>query len=636
MSSTPRTPNGRPEPSAELTTLPPVIGINLGNSYASIAEGLAECIANEDGERQIACAISFHGEEMYIGNQAKVQLVKNSQNTITGFRNILGKKFSEIPQSALNMSAPVIQHPDLPDVPAYKVTVLQPAPSPLPIRPGNTSNYNTPSASNIPTPRSEPMSVDRYLTPDEVTTIFIRSLITSAEAFLGKKVKDAVITIPSWFTDAQQAALEKAAAETGVNVLQLLDEAGAAATTTTAESWESSLSPDRTQLLVDVGASSTSITVLSIRSGLAHVLASSNTPSVGGDTIDDKLIKHFSSEFTKKTKIPLTVIPATDIQDKRAEAKLRLALEHTKRTISASPGAATCSIESLKDGVDYTGSINRMRFDLVARPVYVSIGNAIISLLESNSIDSHDIDEIIYLGGSTSLPGLDEYICLSCGFREEVETPFTRGTVVGGGIGDPTTILARGCAVQAHLISSIIEEEDLKSAFTSKTSKAGDVNVTVRTLGVLLPNSNQDELGGMWVPVVKKETALPARRTVRVDVELSESNKVAMEVWEVKEGIRIEKTKPPKADYTDSEDDEEEEEEIEVKHQTLTKETFLGVIQFEAKAGIKVKGKSEYAGKILTSVDVRFVVGVDMGLKVVVKEVGEGGVDVNFEVPGLA
>lgn len=76
-----------------------VVGINLGNTYASIAvftkEGLAECIANEDGERQIAVVVSFQGEQVYIGNQAKQQLVKNSDNTIVGFRNLLGKKCVE-------------------------------------------------------------------------------------------------------------------------------------------------------------------------------------------------------------------------------------------------------------------------------------------------------------------------------------------------------------------------------------------------------------------------------------------------------------------------------------------------------------------------------------------------------------
>ncbi|KAF7356851.1 Sorting nexin-41 [Mycena venus] len=92
------TPNGNAAQQAEATpsNIPAVVGINFGNAYASIAvytkEGLAECIANENGERQIACAIAFHGEEIYVGNQAMPQLVKNAQNTITGFRNLLGKK----------------------------------------------------------------------------------------------------------------------------------------------------------------------------------------------------------------------------------------------------------------------------------------------------------------------------------------------------------------------------------------------------------------------------------------------------------------------------------------------------------------------------------------------------------------
>ncbi|KAJ3513620.1 hypothetical protein NLJ89_g2852 [Agrocybe chaxingu] len=287
MSSTP-IPNGSAEAPLQLSTLPPVVGINFGNSYASIAvftkEGLADSIANEDGERQIACAVAFHGEEMYIGNQAKQQLVKNAKNTITGFRNLLGKKFSEIPQSEHTTSAPVIQHPDQPDTPAYKVQVLQPAPTPLP-----TSAFTTPAASHAPTPRSEPVLVDRILTVSEVASIFLNSLVQSASDFLGKPIRGAVISVPPTFTPAQKSALEQAAADAGVTVLQLLDEVSAAAATTTTPTW--GLEPDRTQLVVDFGSSSVSLAILSIREGLAYVLGQSSTPNIGANQIDDKLIK---------------------------------------------------------------------------------------------------------------------------------------------------------------------------------------------------------------------------------------------------------------------------------------------------------------------------------------------------------
>ncbi|RDB31123.1 Heat shock protein 70 C57A7.12 [Hypsizygus marmoreus] len=635
------TPNGSAKaPAEQVSSLPPVVGINFGNSYASIAvftkEGLAESIANEDGERQIACAISFFGEEIYIGNQATQQLVKNSKNTITGFRNLLGKTFSEIPQSELSTkSATVIQHPDRLDEPAYKVQVLQPAPSPLP-QSTQTSTYTTPAASHAATPRSEPTPAERILTVSEVTAMFLASLVESASDFLGTKVRGAVLTVPPFFTPAQKDALEQAAEAAGVHVLQLLDEAGAAVATSTSPLWTASspnLHSDRTQLIVDVGTSALSLTLLSLRAGLAFVLASSSSPSIGGFQIDDKLIKFFATDFTKKTKVPLSVCPSTDVTDQRAEARLRLAIEHTKRTISASSGAATCSVESLKDGIDYTGSINRMRFDTVVRPVYAAVSTAVTALLSSAAVDPHDVDEIVYVGGSASLPGLDEHLVLAAGFREDVETPFARGTVVGGGVGDPTTVLARGCAVQGALVWGIREDEEdgeLRKAYEKGGEQRNEVRATTKTVGVLFPGAGDEELGGTWVPIVHKETALPARRTVRLDAELTEQSKrVAVEVWEVSEGIRIEKSFPPKIerDDDDEEEEEEEEEEIETKHRTIKKETYLGSIAIDALLGIQTKGKGKEAGKWSTTVEVQVVVDVDGSLRAKLREFGgkEGG-----------
>ncbi|KAF9461054.1 Hsp70 protein-domain-containing protein [Collybia nuda] len=643
-------PNGSAEAPIEVTSLPPVVGINFGDSFASIAEGLAECIANEDGERQIACAVSFFGEEMYIGNQASHQLVKNSQNTITGFRNLLGLKFSEIPQSAQSgKSAPVIQHPDIPDEPAYKVNILQPAPAPIP-QSNHNSTFNTPLASHVATPRSEPIPATRILTVSEVATMFLASLLESAEDFLGRKVTGAVITVPTSFSPAQKAALEKAATDAGVHVLQLLEEAGAAVATTTSPLWSQTLPADRTQLVVDLGASSLALTLMSLRDGLAHILESSSSPSITADLIDAHLIKFFAADFTKKTKIPLKICPSDSVPDARAEAKLKLAIEHTKRTISASPGAATVSVESLKDGVDYTGSINRMRFDLVVRNVYASVSSSIIDLLTTAGVDAHDIDEIVYVGGSTCLPGLDEHIITTVGFREEVETPFERGTVVGGGVGDPTTVLARGCAVQAALIASIPDDEahrEIREAYEHGAGASNGVQATSRTVGVLLPGGDSS-LGGVWVPVVHKETALPARRVVQFDVELGEQSKaVSLEVWEVKETIRIEKVALPKPELDEGEEEEdEEEEEEEIKHREIEKLTLLGVVKFDARLGIKPAGQALWGqkgapkvqnkgrAKVITStLEVSFIVDTTGGLKVEVKEVGEPSASGTLTVP---
>ncbi|KAI0917757.1 hypothetical protein AcW1_000030 [Taiwanofungus camphoratus] len=619
-------PNGTVNAPIEVSSVSAVVGINFGNSYASIAvltkEGLADCIANEDGERQIACAVSFHGEEMYVGNQAKHQLVKNSQNTITGFRNLLGKKFSELPSDKPSVSAPVIQHPEQADIPAYKVQVLQAAPTPL-----STTATNTPADSHAATPRSEPTPAERVLTVSEVTTIFLKSLVQSAEDFLGKKVQGAVISVPAWFDGTQRAALEQAAADAGIKVLQLLEEAGAAAVASTSGPLAKGLSADRTQLVVDLGSSALELSLLSIRQGLAYSLATLSDPSVGGDAIDDKLIKFFAKEFTKKSKTPLTVSPATEPQDKRAEAKLRLAVEHTKRTLSASPGAATCSVESLKDGLDFTGTITRLRFDMEVRSVYDQVYSRVKELVAGAGLDLYDIDEVVYVGGSASLPGLDE--TLAEGLQESVVTPFTAGTVVGGGVGDPTAILSRGCALQAKLVANLPEtteeEREVNSAFASG-SKWTQGKATSKTIGMLFPEeSAEGPLGGQWIPAVLKETAVPCRRTMRFDVDLGEGEgekKIGFEVWEAKEGVKVEKVKPPRGEdeEADAEDAEEDDDyETEVKEKTVEKETFLTSLEVLPKEAKKNKGR--WTAKL----EVQFLVGETGSLEINAWEIGASG-----------
>ncbi|KAE9387223.1 hypothetical protein BT96DRAFT_1025940 [Gymnopus androsaceus JB14] len=498
----------------------------------------------------------------HIGSPAKAQLVKNAKSTIVGFRNLLGKKFFEIPQSQSTNSAPVIQYPELSDEPAYKVEILQPAPAPLP-----KSTTGTPAASSAPTPRSEPIPAERILTVSEVTTIFLKSLLQSAEDFLGKKVQGAVITVPSIFTDAQKDALEKAAADAGIIVYQSLEEPAAVAATTTTEAWSLTLAVDRTQLVVDIGSSS---------------LPLSPRSSIGGDAVDSKLTTFFATEFTKKTKPPLTVCSEKpSVADARAEAKLRL---------------------SLKDGVDFTSSINRLRFDMLVRPIYDSIAQSVADLLDSVKVDPHHVDEIVYVGGTTCLPGLDEHLCLTAGFNEDINTPFSMGTVIGGGI----------------------EDEELKKAF-ERNSELTEVKTTSKILGLVFPDESRNELGGTWIPLVPAETVLPTRRTATFDIGLSEQSKrFAFEFWEVSEGIRVEKVVPPKGEAVDDED-EEEEEEVEVKHKTLIKEALIGVAEAQAALGIQVKGPSKEAGKWTTTVEATIIVDASGAVDVTVKEIGKDG-----------
>jgi len=224
-------------------------------------------------------------------------------------------------------------------------------------------------------------------------------------------------------------------------------------------------------------------------------------------------------------------------------------------------------------------------------------------------LDLYDVDEIVYVGGSACLPGLDE--TLAQGFPESVYTPFTAGTVVGGGIGDPTTILARGCALQAQILASIENAEE-KAAFAPGSSRV-QVKATTRTVGVLFPEEGASALGGQWIAVLPKETPLPARRTVSLSVDLGESSKkIGLEIWEVKEDIKIEKVPPPKVE--DAEDEVEEDEDIEVKEKTVDKEAVLGALSLEAQAAVQEKGRWK------TTLQLQFVAGADGDLQILVWE----------------
>ncbi|KAH8114040.1 hypothetical protein DFH11DRAFT_1727063 [Phellopilus nigrolimitatus] len=296
------------------------------------------------------------------------------------------------------------------------------------------------------------------------------------------------------------------------------------------------LGPDRTALLVDFGQSSLSLSVLSFRHGLIYTITSVHDPKINGEQIDVKLTDASSG------------LPGDGY---RGQAKLCLALEHAKRTVSASLGTASCAVESLKDGVDFTGSINRLRFDTEVRTVYDADLRASIDLLESAGLEPLHVDEMIYVGGGASLPGLDE------------------------------TFFAEG--MQAHLLAEIsMEDAHLHDLFKRVTEHAA-VHATAKTIGNILPEAESDV------------------RTLKEDWAASESaeKKVRFELWELNEGVKVEKVKPPKFEDDGAEEEKEEEE---LREKTITKETHLGLVSLLAEHAQKEKSRWK------TRVEVQFVV----------------------------
>ncbi|WVQ68846.1 uncharacterized protein L199_007055 [Kwoniella botswanensis] len=546
-----------------------ILGINFGQSYASIAvidkEGHPQCIANEEGERQIACAISYVGEQVYIGNGAKPHLVKNGKNTIMGFRNLLGHTYDEVDHTTI-LTAPLLADSQ---TPAYTVDILvPPAPASKP-----ASNPRSAAASGAATPNPaalEPIPSTKTITVPEVTSLFLSTLLNSATDFLGTKPSACVISAPTWFTPAQHDALRKAAEEAGIAVLQVLDEAAAVLVGYRVGDAGENEKRDKKVVVLDMGETSLAISVIQVSEGQYTVLNKGRDDKLGGREFDNLLLKHFSKEFTKKTKVALDLPcgPDASAADKRADAKLVLAVEHTKRSLSASSGAATCAVESLKDGYDLSSSINRLRFDGLASGVYRQVGNKLTEVVKEAGLDLAEIDEILLAGASTLFTGLQQHLSLLV----SPTTPVT-STI------DPSEVIAIGCALQALHLETLEDGLKVDDVLASVKEK---VDVTSQPIGLVLPGQQGDELAAV---IVDSGAPLPVRRRVAIPVQ-GVNGKVALELWEGKHEVKIEKIERPPLEKTDDdeEDEEDEEEEDEEVKTPITKKVkALGGVEVEVK-----------------------------------------------------
>ena len=225
------------------------------------------------------------------------------------------------------------------------------------------------------------------VTVSEITSRHIRRLASSASDFLGKKINAAVITIPTNFTDEQREALCKASKAAGVEVLQMISEPTAAVLAYDARP-EVELK-DRLIVVADLGGIRSDIAVIASRGGMYSTLSTSHDYETAGVKLDQVLVDHFAKEFMKKNK--------TDPRgNARSLAKLKLEAEATKKALSLG-GNASCSVESLADGIDFSSTINRTRYELLAGKVFGSFTRLIEDAVQKADLDILDIDEVLPL-----------------------------------------------------------------------------------------------------------------------------------------------------------------------------------------------------------------------------------------------
>ncbi|KAG9302927.1 hypothetical protein G9A89_022344 [Geosiphon pyriformis] len=456
-----------------------VIGLRIGQSYSSIAiinkDGRADCIANEDGERQIPTVVAFSRDEEFTGTQAKAQLLRNSKNTITQFRNLIGKSYEDA-NDLVSISTASLANKD--DQIAYIVEYQE----------------------------------ETTFTAAEIMTKYISRLGESAINFLGQPLTGVVLAIPTYFNQAQCDALKKATEDAGLKVLQLIHEPVAAAlayqlgqprnmldSTKTARS----KNQDLTTLIIDLGSESLDVTILSVRSGIFTIFGTTHDSTVGGVAFDELLVTHFANEFKRKTKI--------DISDnKRALAKLRTAAEVTKKTLSNSL-TAPCSVESLSDGLDFHGTINRTRFEMMASKLFDRCLDVVWETLQKNSLEPQLIDEVILVGGASRIPKLQTKL------REIFQNPLTHFRLEL----EPDEIVAYGCAFQAALIATLEKGNQIDEAIDSEITNVPHLTKPIGVVNTL----------EQFITLIPENTPLPVRRVAHLS-NGQEQQEVYLAVWE--------------------------------------------------------------------------------------------------------
>lgn len=442
----------------------------------------------------------------------------------------------------------------------------------------------------------------------EVTTRYLRRLVQSASDYLGKKVTSAVISIPTNFNESQKAALTKAAADADLEILQFINDpvASALAYDARPENLAESGVKDKIVVVGDLGGTRSDVAVVASRGGMYTILATAHDYEFAGYALDKVLMEHFAKEFIKKFK--------TDPRENaRSLAKLKFEAEATKKALSIGTNASF-SVESLADGIDFASTINRLRYEMIARSVFEGINRLVEGVVKKAGLDVLDVDEVIMSGGTSHTPRIAANMASIFPESTNVLAPSTSSTAI-----NPSELAARGAALQASLIQEFDTEDIEQSIHPAVTT----VKHTTNAIGVVtLAEDGAEEI---FTPIIAPETAVPARRTVHVDAP-SAGGDVFVKIVEGNTHIKVTKPEPkPKEngeekaekaeDDDDSDFDSDEDEEEQEKREKVWK---MGSTLAEAAVrGVKKGAKVEVTINVLA----------DLSVTVAVREVGaKGGV----------